>query len=219
MLEGLGMRLILFTFLLLGTASAAYGRDAHVVLDSGHGGPVEWGYVTTGFDEKTINLQLAKKIQTLLEAEDNHEIVLTRIGDFPVTLNDRRKTANQYEESLFISIHSSTYDKEPHVYTYVLKQVPFTQSTILTPIESVHSPQYKNSMKFAQILEEEFPENMNHQIVLSQFPLASLVGIQSPAILVECACVSSNAASTEANLDEFSRNIVEGINAAVKKIY
>lgn len=213
------MRLILFTFLLIATASVVQAKTAHIILDAGHGGPLESGYITTGFDEKTINLQLAKKIQTLLESDDDYEVVQTRIGDFPVVLNDRRKTANQYEESLFVSIHSSTYDKEPHIYTYVLKQVPGNQTSILTPIEGVHNLQYKNSIKFAQILEDEFPENMNHEIVMVQFPLASLIGIQSPAILVECACISNNAASSEANLDEFSRNIVEGIHAAVKKIY
>lgn len=219
MLESMGMRLILFVFLLILALPKVQAEDAHVILDAGHGGPTELGFTTTGFDEKNTNLQLVKKIQGILEAEDDHEIVLTRIGDFPVALNDRRKTANQYEESVFVSIHSSTYDKEPHVYTYVLKQPPSNPSSILTPIEYVHGPQYKNSVKFAQILEEEFPENMNHEIVMLQYPLAALIGIQAPAILVECACVSSNAASSEANLDEFSRNIAEGIDAFTKKIY
>lgn len=161
---------------------------------------------------------LVKKIQTLLEAEDDYEVVLTRIGDYPVTLNDRRKTSNQYEDSLFVSIHSSAYEKEPNVFTYVLKQVSWNQPSVLTPIEVVHGKQYKNSVKFAQILEEEFPENMNHQIVMAKFPLAALVGIKSPGILVECQCVSSSAQSTEANLDEFARNIAEGIEVFIRKV-
>lgn len=218
-LEDQDMRLILFSFFLFCEMPFVMADPIHVILDPGHGGPTEWGYTTTGFDEKTTNLVLAKKIQTILESKDDFEVVLSRIGDFPVTLNDRRKTANQYNKSIFISIHSSTYDKEPHVYTYVLKQVPATSASILTPIESAHSLQYKNSVKFAQILEEEFPENMNHEIVMAPFPLASLIGIQSPAILVECACVSSNATSSEANLEEFSRNIAEGIDRIAGKVY
>jgi N-acetylmuramoyl-L-alanine amidase len=212
------MRLILLSFSFLFIASMANAKTVHVVIDAGHGGPSEWGYTGTGFDEKTIDLILAKKIQTILETEDKYEVVLTRIGDYPITLNDRRKTANQYEDSVFVSIHSSTYDKEPHVISYVLKQVTGNQNPVLMPIEYVHGHEYKNSMKFAQILQEEFPENMNHQIIMPKFPLANLVGIQSPAILTECQCVSSNQQSTDANLDEFSRNMAEGIESFIRKV-
>lgn len=199
-------------------SSLAQAKTIHVILDPGHGGPMDWGYATTGFDEKTINLQLAKKVQTELEKDDDYEVVLSRIGDYPITLNDRRKTANQYETSVFISLHSSVYDKEPQVTTYVLKQVTGMQNATLTPIEYVHGKQYKNSVKLAQIFDEEFPENMNHKIIISKYPVAALIGIQSPAALVECQCVSKNQASTDANLDEFSRNIAEGIQAFVKKV-
>ena len=114
---------------------------------------------------------------------------------------------------------SCKYEKEPHVLTYLLKQVPSSnQNSILTPIENVHGREYKNSFKFAQILGEEVPENMNHEIVMPKFPISPLIGIKSPAILVECQCVSSNQASTDANLDEFSRNLAEGIEAFIKKV-
>jgi N-acetylmuramoyl-L-alanine amidase len=176
------------------------------------------GLTSTGFDEKTIDLMIAKKVQTLLEAEGDYEVVLSRIGDYPVTLNDRKKTSNQYPNSVYLSIHSSVYEQEPRVFTYVLKQVSAGQNTLLTPIEVVHGKSYKNSLKFAEILENEFPENMNHEIVFPKFPIASLVGLQSPAVLVECQCVSSNAQSTEANLDEFARNLVEGIIVFAKKV-
>lgn len=208
----------IIAFAVLLAAGIAQARTIHVVLDPGHGGPTEWGYTSTGFDEKTINLQLAKKIQTELEKTDDFEVVLTRIGDYPVVLNDRRKTSNQYDPSIFISIHSSTYDKEPQVTSYVLKQVTTNASTILMPIESVHSKQYKNSVKLAQIFDEEFPENLNHRIIMSKYPLAALVGIQSHAAMVECQCVSPNQASTDANLDEFARNIAEGIVSFARKV-
>lgn len=212
------MRLILFAFSILGLVNIAGAASVHVVLDPGHGGPTEWGYTAAGFDEKTINLQIAKKTQALLEAEDKYEVVLSRIGDYPVTLNDRRKTANQYEDSVFVSIHSTTYDKEPKVIAYALKQVNTIQNSVLTPIEFVHGKESKNSLKFAQMVREEIPENMNPEVVLPKFPIASLIGIQSPAIVVECHCVSGNAQSTEANLDEFSRNLAEGIEAFIRKV-
>ncbi|MCC7460805.1 MAG: N-acetylmuramoyl-L-alanine amidase [Proteobacteria bacterium] len=212
------VRAILLTFSILLMALPASGKDVHVIIDAGHGGPADWGLTSTGFDEKTIDLMIAKKVQTLLEAEGDYEVVLSRIGDYPVTLNDRKKTSNQYPNSVYLSIHSSVYEQEPRVFTYVLKQVSAGQNTLLTPIEVVHGKSYKNSLKFAEILENEFPENMNHEIVFPKFPIASLVGLQSPAVLVECQCVSSNAQSTEANLDEFARNLVEGIIVFAKKV-
>jgi N-acetylmuramoyl-L-alanine amidase len=212
------IRAITLIFSILLVAGHALAKDIYVVIDPGHGGPADWGFTSTGFDEKTINLMVAKKVQALLEAEDDYEVVLTRIGDYPISLNDRKKTSNQYPDSLFLSIHTSVYEKEPHVFTYVLKQVSSSQHSLLTPIEMVHGKSYKHSMKLAEILEDEFPENMNHEIVMPKFPIASLIGIQSPAVMVECQCVSSNAQSTEANLDEFSRNLAEGISAFIKKV-
>lgn len=210
-------KLLLILSLLV--APIAQAKTIHVILDAGHGGPADWGYAAAGFDEKTINLQLAKKVQTELEKDEDYEVVLTRIGDYPISLNDRRKTANQYDPSIFISLHSSTYDKEPQVTTYILKQNTGTKNTTLTPIEGVHHAQYKNSVKLGQIFDEEFPENLNHKIIISKYPVAALVGIQSPAALVECQCVSqSQPASTNANLDEFARNIAEGIQVFAKKV-
>ena len=212
------IRTIPLIFSVLLAVSHAFARDIHVIIDPGHGGPADWGFTTTGFDEKTLDLSIAKKVQSLLEAEGDYEVVLSRIGDYPVALNDRKKTSNQYPDSIFISIHSTVYEKEPHVFTYVLRQTPSSGNSILSPIETVHSKSYKNSLKLAQIMDDEFPENMNHEIVLPKFPIASLIGVQSTAVLVECQCVSSNAQSTEANLDEFSRNLVESISAFVKKV-
>ena len=192
------IRTIPLIFSVLLAVSHAFARDIHVIIDPGHGGPADWGFTTTGFDEKTLDLSIAKKVQSLLEAEGDYEV--------------------QYPDSIFISIHSTVYEKEPHVFTYVLRQTPSSGNSILSPIETVHSKSYKNSLKLAQIMDDEFPENMNHEIVLPKFPIASLIGVQSTAVLVECQCVSSNAQSTEANLDEFSRNLVESISAFVKKV-
>ncbi len=214
------MNLLKYIILLMFLSNTAFAETVHIVLDPAHGGPSEWGITGEGFDEKTINLILAKKIQTLIDTDDSYEVVLTRSSDYPLSLNERRKIANQYSPSIFLSIHSSTYDKEPAFVTYVLKQAQWKQNSIFTPIEFVHVNEYNHSMKLAETFENEFPEHIEHQITVSKFPLASIVGIITPAVMIECQCVSrSQPSADDASIDTMARAIADGVQTFARKVY
>lgn len=104
--------------------AAGEGKDVKkcIVIDVGHGG-IDPGKVgVTGCLEKDINLQIAKKLQNFLEAEDI-EVVLTRENDNGLyEENDKnKKTADmrkriQIIESqnpvLMVSIHQNSYSAE-----------------------------------------------------------------------------------------------------------
>lgn len=216
MLQLLDMkRFFLITLLLI---PAAFAGDEYIVIDPSHGGPTEWGTTSAGFDEKTMGLELSKKIQKELEATDDFEIVLTRIGDYPVSMNDRRKIGNQYESAVYVSLHTATYSTEPKVISYVLKQPQAYRDSYLIPVELAHGKQYKHSMKMAQIMEDEMPENIEHEIIMSKYPLVSLIGVQTPAILIECQCFSADQKTDETKLDEIARAIARGLHEAARKV-
>lgn len=75
-----------------------------ICVDPGHGGsdPGAVGYVV----EKDINLAVALKLAELLKA-DKATVVLTRSGDYDVSLEERVAIANSAGCHVFVSIHSN----------------------------------------------------------------------------------------------------------------
>ena len=66
-------------------------------IDHGARGP-------TGLIEKTVNLELARKLT--LELERRYQVTLTRSDDYQLPLRQRAAIANQAEADLFVSLHT-----------------------------------------------------------------------------------------------------------------
>jgi N-acetylmuramoyl-L-alanine amidase len=82
------------------------GREQRViVVDPGHGG-VETGAVgPAGTQEKSVVLELARRLKTALERDAGATVVLTRDEDRLVPLDERAAIANHNRAQLFLSIH------------------------------------------------------------------------------------------------------------------
>ena len=78
-----------------------------LVVDPGHGGSDTGGEsYTNTVREKTVVLEMSKKIRTVLE-DAGAEVIMTREGDYGVPLYDRPEIANEAEADLFISVHAN----------------------------------------------------------------------------------------------------------------
>lgn len=76
-----------------------------VVLDPGHGGPVDTGAVgSNGLAEKEINLQVALRAGELLESQ-GVGVLLTRTGDYPIPIPVRSQYADLTGAKALVSIH------------------------------------------------------------------------------------------------------------------
>lgn len=85
-----------------------------VVIDPGHGGK-DYGAIGAVTNEKTINLNVAKKLGEKIRknyGEDEVKVVYTRDKDVFIALNDRARIANEAKGDLFISIHVNSVDKK-----------------------------------------------------------------------------------------------------------
>ncbi|MFS8608369.1 MAG: N-acetylmuramoyl-L-alanine amidase, partial [Gammaproteobacteria bacterium] len=93
------------------TAPAAppSGRDLVVVIDPGHGGEDPGASGKRGVREKDVVLAIAKRLAAELERQPGIRPVLTRDGDYFVSLNDRREIAHRERADLFVSIHADSY--------------------------------------------------------------------------------------------------------------
>lgn len=77
-----------------------------VVLDPGHGGH-DAGAVSAYAKEKDLNLAVARKLRRMLENQ-GYKVVMTRDGDYFLTLQQRVAIANSVPDSIFISIHHNS---------------------------------------------------------------------------------------------------------------
>jgi N-acetylmuramoyl-L-alanine amidase len=85
---------------------------ANVVLDPGHGGDETGAVGPGGTQEKVVNLAVAQDAQRDLEAL-GAKVVLTRTGDYRVTLATRAAISNALRPQLFLSIHHNAEPDGP----------------------------------------------------------------------------------------------------------
>jgi N-acetylmuramoyl-L-alanine amidase len=79
-----------------------------VVLDPGHGGDDPGAIGRAKTKEKAVVLDIAKRLQTILESRVGYEVKLTRTGDYFVGLSKRKKLADKAKGDIFISIHGNS---------------------------------------------------------------------------------------------------------------
>ncbi len=82
------------------------GKIKKVVVDAGHGGNDPGAIGRTGLREKDVNLDIAKRLATLLRSEGVN-VVMTRSSDRFIPLGSRVQITNNSKADLFVSIHSN----------------------------------------------------------------------------------------------------------------
>ncbi len=91
-----------------------------VYIDPGHGGNDSGAVGIDGALEKTVNLEMALKVEKLLKNQDL-DVRLTRKDDRTLSLKERVDLANNWSADCFVSIHCNAFNKEAKgVETYSL---------------------------------------------------------------------------------------------------
>lgn len=166
-----------------------------VVLDPGHGGDhngAEYG----GVKEKDLNLAIASKTASLLEAE-GVTVRMTRSIDQSVDLYARSGLANTLGADLFVSVHcnaSVEHDDALGVYTCA-----YSQGT--------------DGWQLAQILRETMLDATGAaDFGMEERPnLAVLRTAQVPAALVECGFMSTPSELALLTQPEYQDKLAQGI--------
>jgi N-acetylmuramoyl-L-alanine amidase len=81
-----------------------------IVIDPGHGG-MDPGAIRGRLREKDLALDIAREIARLIDTAPGYRAVLTRDGDYFVSLAERVRLAQRAEGDLFLSIHCNTHRK------------------------------------------------------------------------------------------------------------
>ncbi|MGA9855902.1 MAG: N-acetylmuramoyl-L-alanine amidase [Gammaproteobacteria bacterium] len=91
--------------LTVATAVPKTGRDIVVAIDAGHGGMDSGARGAHGLMEKTITLEIARRLAALVAKQPGFKPFLTRDGDYYLTLRQRIDRARAAHADIFISIH------------------------------------------------------------------------------------------------------------------
>ena len=84
-------------------------RDIVIAIDPGHGGEDPGALGPGGLREKTVVLQIARRLENQLAKIPGFKPMLVRTGDYYVSLKNRRDTARALEADLFVSIHADAF--------------------------------------------------------------------------------------------------------------
>ena len=87
----------------------AVGDRLVVVIDPGHGGSQLGAVGRRGTKEKDIVLGVARRARRMLADVADVEVVMTRLKDDEVELEDRVEMANLLRADLFVSIHANSF--------------------------------------------------------------------------------------------------------------
>ncbi|MCF8054938.1 MAG: N-acetylmuramoyl-L-alanine amidase [Deltaproteobacteria bacterium] len=112
-----------------------------VVIDAGHGGEDPGAIGRRGTKEKTLTLDISKRIAGLLNQKPQYQAYLTRSGDYYVSFRNRISLARGKNAHLFISIHvDAAYSrraKGASVYALSLKGASNEAARILARNENL----------------------------------------------------------------------------------
>ncbi len=224
--------------------TAAPERQPVVVIDPGHGGYDSGTEAGAPLLEKDLALQIALRLQGELARRGVHAI-LTRTGDYFVTLADRTAFANKAGADLFISIHlnSSPAAATTGIETYYLNNTTDRATMRLAAMENASGgaygtatggdlnyilsdmrQQYKanESVALASMIEAQTAADLNASLGAQvsalgamRGPFYVLVGAQMPAVLVECGFLSNRDEAARLASAQYQQVLAQGIAEAV----
>lgn len=183
--------------------------DKLVVIDAGHGGPEESGAVYGGMIEKDVNLDIAKRLDTLLE-NNGIKTYMIRESDIFIGFYERAYIANKMNAALFVSIHNNAFTSEFHG-TETL-YFPYSTST------------YLSGKEFAQIIQDKLVGALGtkNRGIVERPNLVVLKATTMPAVLAEIAFITNDRDRANLNNAQFKQNaaaaLCEGIIEALKRL-
>lgn len=83
-----------------------------VVIDPGHGGIDPGTVAPGGFLEKDVVLAVCRQLRSLLSATGRYTVIMTRVSDTHVSLDQRLEISRKRAADLFISIHADAVPEE-----------------------------------------------------------------------------------------------------------
>lgn len=212
-----------------------------VIVDPGHGGTQDGAIGVCGAREKDITMAVGGELAALLRASGRARVLLTRVSDTDLELEDRAWLANQAKGDLFVSIHanasrmSSAYGVE----TYFLSRrasdrrieqlaerenggIDFSEllqqdDTLARILDGLRlSSAHGESQRLAGRLHSAMSEQLNSKARgVLQAPFVVLLKANMPAVLVEVGFLTHEDECGQLQQQEHQRSVARSLVSAI----
>ncbi len=212
-----------------------------IVIDAGHGGH-DPGAHGNGIVEKDLVLDIALRLQTLLQEHPGVEVILTRDSDEFVALEERTAIANRESADLFLSIHAnaSTRKDARGLETYFLNFASSPEAEALAARENAVSSQgmghltelvrkitlnnkLAESRELATMVQTQMVRKLKTQnanvrdLGVKQAPFVVLIGAQMPSVLAEISFLTNRAEATLLKQTSYKNRIAQALCDSILK--
>lgn len=212
-----------------------------VVLDPGHGGHDVGTHGPSGLYEKDLVLDIAQRLEALLQDRLGSEVLLTRNDDTYVSLEGRTKIANERKADLFLSIHanSSPVKSVTGVETYYLN---FTTSrSALDLAARENAPAESSIFDLKDVIEKialkdkidesrEFASRLQTSLFtltkaspatknrgVKKAPFVVLIGAQMPSVLAEIGFLTNSREEQLLKRSDYRQKLAESLYRGVAR--
>jgi N-acetylmuramoyl-L-alanine amidase len=214
---------------------------ARIVVDAGHGGH-DPGAQANGLTEADLVLDIALRLERLLQQQPGVEVVLTRRTDEFIPLEKRTAIANRENADLFLSIHANSARSTSlrGVETYFLNFAMTPDAEAVAARENATSAQtmgtlpvllnkialnnkLDESRELAAIMQTSLVRRLGQQnrnlrdLGVKQAPFVVLIGAQMPSVLSEISFVSNKSEAALLKQAAYRQHIAQALCDAVLK--
>jgi len=214
---------------------------SRIVIDAGHGGH-DPGAKGKGVTEAELVLDVALRLEKLLQNVAGVEVILTRRRDEFVVLEERPAIANRESADLFLSIHAnaSPNAQARGIETYFLNFANNQSAAAVAARENATSalamgalPDVVKAIARNNKMDEsrEFATHIQHAMVdrlrtsnkllrdlgVKQAPFVVLIGATMPAVLAEISFVTNPQEARLVKSNAYRQRIAEALFNAIRK--
>jgi len=218
-----------------------------IVIDPGHGGADPGCLDGSGLREKDLALDISLKLRDLLRTTTKLDVIMTRVTDIMVPLENRTVVANQRRADLFVSIHINAFpDKrrqgvetfflnfssDPRVNELAARENFTTTKTIGEMDKIIRKIVQNSKILESRDLAEKIQRNLVRSLAARYSdikdlgakggPFWTLIGTEMPSILVEVSHISNAKEAQrlrdEAYREQIARGIYDGLMAYLQSL-
>lgn len=214
---------------------------SRIVIDPGHGGH-DPGVLGKGLNESTLVLDVALRLEKLLQKQPGLEVVLTRRTDVYIPLEERTELANRESADLFLSIHANASRNvaAKGIETYFLSFASSPEAEAVAARENSASAREMHqlpdiikaialnnkldeSRDLATMVQESLVTSLrksNKEVRsrgVKKAPFVVLIGAAMPSVLAEIAFVSNKQELALLKTNAYKQKIAESLFAAVMR--
>jgi N-acetylmuramoyl-L-alanine amidase len=211
---------------------------SRVVIDAGHGGHDTGSIGPSGLTEKELVLDVAKRLQVLVETQLGAEVVMTRDNDTFVPLESRTQRANEEKADLFLSIHANSSPEKSvrGVETFFLNLNTQSRDALATATRENAASEKKihelqdllqkivlndkadESRELAKHIQQAMSKrgNAGSNRGVKQAPFVVLIGAAMPSVLAEISFISNPEEEKRLKGPEYRQQIAESLFQGIK---